>query len=242
MNDQTDKLINILRDNNPKFILRYDSPSLVVGTGPAKKELNHQIFWSFESYKSSLSRLMDEVAFELKKELSLKHIELDYLKVLYEEFSSCLSSFEKIRIEGKNYHIQKEILIYEWEPDLKTYFTLDQLEDKFKQEILNYQDFKYQMIIQFLDILEKLLSSDKKFDSHLLKDRSELGEKYKSSSKIYSLDQIAEMFHITKRTVYNWKDNGTLPYTQIGSKIYLTQSQLDELLKQHEIKPVRFPK
>lgn len=56
--------------------------------------------------------------------------------------------------------------------------------------------------------------------------------------KVYSLEQVAEIFHVTLRTIYNWKEQGILPCTIIGSKSYLTEAQLQEFLKEHEVKPL----
>lgn len=57
-------------------------------------------------------------------------------------------------------------------------------------------------------------------------------------SGVYSLDQLAKLFKVTTRTIYNWKDRGILPCTIIGSKTYITEAQLREFLKVHEVKPL----
>ena len=55
--------------------------------------------------------------------------------------------------------------------------------------------------------------------------------------KVYSLDELADFFSVTKRTIYNWKDDGRLPFVCLGSKTYVTETQLQDYLKQHEVKP-----
>lgn len=61
----------------------------------------------------------------------------------------------------------------------------------------------------------------------------------KADVKVYSLDQLAKLFGVTKRTIYNWKDEGRLPLTIIGSKNYMTESQLQEFLAKNGVKPIK---
>jgi len=55
--------------------------------------------------------------------------------------------------------------------------------------------------------------------------------------KVYTLNQVAEIFNVTVRTIYNWKEQGILPCTIIGSKTYVTEAQLQKFLTEHEVKP-----
>ncbi len=52
---------------------------------------------------------------------------------------------------------------------------------------------------------------------------------------------VCEMLHISKRTLQNYRDNGILPYSQIGGKIYYKASDIDKHLENHYVKfnPVR---
>ena len=61
----------------------------------------------------------------------------------------------------------------------------------------------------------------------------------KEDLKVYSLDKLAEFFGVTKRTIYNWKDEGKLPLTIIGSKSYMTEAQLQEFLTTNTVKSGR---
>ena len=63
--------------------------------------------------------------------------------------------------------------------------------------------------------------------------------KGKADLRVYSLDQLSKLFGVTKRTIYNWKDEGRLPLTIIGSKSYMTEEQLQEFLQKNEVKPVK---
>ncbi|MFA7691228.1 MAG: helix-turn-helix domain-containing protein [Methanofastidiosum sp.] len=57
--------------------------------------------------------------------------------------------------------------------------------------------------------------------------------------RVYSLNELAKLFGVTKRTIYNWKDEGRLPITIIGSKSYMTEQQLQEFLLKNEVKPIK---
>ncbi len=61
----------------------------------------------------------------------------------------------------------------------------------------------------------------------------------KEELKVYSLDKLAEFFGVTKRTIYNWKDEGRLPLIIIGSKSYMTEAQLQEFLTTNTVKSGR---
>lgn len=56
---------------------------------------------------------------------------------------------------------------------------------------------------------------------------------------VYTIDDLAEMFKVTPRTIYNWKDQGLMSFTQIGSKTYMTSAQLEEFLARNEVKSVK---
>ncbi len=62
----------------------------------------------------------------------------------------------------------------------------------------------------------------------------------KPELEMYSMDDLAKMFKVTKRTIYNWKDDGRLPSVIIGSKTYVTSAQLQKLLTDHEVKPLNY--
>ena len=59
----------------------------------------------------------------------------------------------------------------------------------------------------------------------------------KGELKIYSFDQISKLLGVSTRTLYNYKMEGRLPLTIIGSKSYMTEDQLISFLKENEVKP-----
>ena len=62
----------------------------------------------------------------------------------------------------------------------------------------------------------------------------------KSELKVYSLSDLAKFFGVTTRTIYNWKEEGRLPLTIVGSKSYMTEVQLQAFLEKYEVKPLKF--
>ncbi|MGM0582856.1 MAG: helix-turn-helix domain-containing protein [Bacteroidota bacterium] len=55
-------------------------------------------------------------------------------------------------------------------------------------------------------------------------------------SVIYTLHDLAEMFQVTIRTIYNWLDDGRFSFVKIGAKTYITEQQLQEFLTNHQVK------
>lgn len=46
-----------------------------------------------------------------------------------------------------------------------------------------------------------------------------MGERYLTG------EEVCEQLHISKRTLQNWRDNGTLEYVKIGGKVLYLQAQ-----------------
>ena len=68
-------------------------------------------------------------------------------------------------------------------------------------------------------------------------------EKQNSEEKVQSLQlkwlsgpDVCRLLMISKRTLCSYKAKGTLPFAQIGRKIYYKASDIDEYLDQHYIK------
>lgn len=52
----------------------------------------------------------------------------------------------------------------------------------------------------------------------------------------YDNDELAEMLHISKRTLQNYRDKGTISFSQLGNKIFYKAQDVEELLAKHYIK------
>lgn len=54
--------------------------------------------------------------------------------------------------------------------------------------------------------------------------------------KIYTLQELAKLFSVSVRTIYNWKDAGRLPYVSVGSKTFVTNDQVIQFLSENSVK------
>jgi MerR family transcriptional regulator, repressor of the yfmOP operon len=63
----------------------------------------------------------------------------------------------------------------------------------------------------------------------------------KFHQKWLSSDDVCHLLLISKRTLQTYRDQGTLPFSQVGRKIYYKASDIDQYLEAHYIK-ARFQK
>lgn len=49
-------------------------------------------------------------------------------------------------------------------------------------------------------------------------------------------EDVCEFLQISKRTLQSYRDNGILPYSQIGRKCYYRVSDIENLISQSQIK------
>ncbi|KAA6341105.1 hypothetical protein EZS27_011079 [termite gut metagenome] len=49
-------------------------------------------------------------------------------------------------------------------------------------------------------------------------------------------NDICQLLHTSLRTLQSYRDNGTLPYSQIGRKCYYKTSDVEQLINQSQIK------
>jgi len=82
-----------------------------------------------------------------------------------------------------------------------------------------------QTISVHLDGLEEIQTQIK-----LLASKIDAIQNQKSISKWLSNAEASEFLGVTARTLQNYRDNGTLSYSKIGSKIYYKLSDLEDLL------------
>lgn len=50
--------------------------------------------------------------------------------------------------------------------------------------------------------------------------------------KVYTLDEVAAVLKVTKRTIYNYIKAGTLPAHKIGKQYRVTAEELDRFIKE----------
>jgi len=61
----------------------------------------------------------------------------------------------------------------------------------------------------------------------------ELQENRKEENGFVGNDQFMEIMGISKRTAQTWRDQGVVPFSQIGSKIYYSRRDIEMLMQKH---------
>ena len=65
---------------------------------------------------------------------------------------------------------------------------------------------------------------------------AKVAQPHANEKRVHTLKDMASMFRVTVRTIYNWMDDSRFSYIKIGSKTYVTEIQLQEFLTNHEVK------
>jgi|WetSurMetagenome_2_1015567.scaffolds.fasta_scaffold1700830_1 MerR family transcriptional regulator, repressor of the yfmOP operon len=81
----------------------------------------------------------------------------------------------------------------------------------------------------FQKVLDKLEHIDRRLDKDTTKQLSETW---------LDIQETCEFLKISKRSLQNYRDNGILPFSQIGGKIYFKVFDLEEHLRRHYVKKV----
>ena len=56
------------------------------------------------------------------------------------------------------------------------------------------------------------------------------------AKRVYTLKDMATMFSVSLKTIYNWMDQNRFSFVKIGSKTYVTEDQLQEFLTTYTVK------
>lgn len=55
--------------------------------------------------------------------------------------------------------------------------------------------------------------------------------------ELYTIEEVAKIFKVEKRTVYKWMDKGVISYVRINKKtVRFRAKDLDEFIKKHLVK------
>jgi predicted site-specific integrase-resolvase len=54
--------------------------------------------------------------------------------------------------------------------------------------------------------------------------------------EIFNTDELMTLLKVSRRTVQNWRDEGTIEFSQINGKIYYRMSAIAKMLDQNLIK------
>ncbi len=63
-----------------------------------------------------------------------------------------------------------------------------------------------------------------------------LSEDNKKNDTIYNTDELIHLLKVSRRTVQNWRDQGTIEFSQVNGKIYYRMSAIAKMLDQNLIK------
>lgn len=61
-------------------------------------------------------------------------------------------------------------------------------------------------------------------------------QKTQTNNEWLNSDQIAKILQVSKRTLQNYRDRNSIPFAQVGRKIYYRTSDVQEYLESHHIK------
>lgn len=57
-----------------------------------------------------------------------------------------------------------------------------------------------------------------------------LNSQSNTSDELIRIDDAAKLFHVSKVTLYKWREKGILPFHRISSRIYFKKSEIMEIL------------
>ena len=74
--------------------------------------------------------------------------------------------------------------------------------------------------------------------SHLINIRKEckMEKSCETPQKLFSLPQIAEIYGLKERTIYNWVKNHELPHIRVGSSYLFRVEEVEKWLKYREVR------
>lgn len=79
---------------------------------------------------------------------------------------------------------------------------------------------------------EKFEEIIRKIDS--INEKVELGKEIQND--LLDNEEFCKLMSISKRTAQNWRDEGKMPFSQIGAKIYYLREDILDLLRSRKIK------
>lgn len=90
---------------------------------------------------------------------------------------------------------------------------------------MEIKDYKSGDIILFFENLDKLLDS--------VKEALENSPPILNRERYLTNNDVANMLHISLRTLQDWRDNGRIAYIQISGKVLYKESDVRKLLEEN---------
>lgn len=88
---------------------------------------------------------------------------------------------------------------------------------------MEIKDYKSEDIILFFENLDELLNS--------VKETLENNPPILNGERYLTNNDVANMLHISLRTLQDWRDNGRIAYIQISGKVLYKESDVRRLLE-----------
>lgn len=92
---------------------------------------------------------------------------------------------------------------------------------------MEIKDYKSEDIILFFENLDELLNS--------VKENLENNPPILNGERYLTNNDVANMLHISLRTLQDWRDNGRITYIQISGKVLYKESDVRRLLEENYI-------
>src|SRR5215831_7733041 len=92
---------------------------------------------------------------------------------------------------------------------------------------LIFKRFSMEKIIVLPDELQIIMDRLDKMEEGLIKKQTQIDDPFLDNQ------EFIQLMNISKRTAQNWRDEGVIPFSQIGSKIYYKMSDVKNLLDKH---------
>lgn len=84
---------------------------------------------------------------------------------------------------------------------------------------------------EFVEVEKKMEAAVKSIEKLSRQIRPMLhGERYLSG------EEVCEYFHLTARTLQNYRDSNSIPYTHLGGKMLYPETELEKLLDRNLVK------
>ena len=154
INKKIEKVKSLLNNRFPNYFFNLKAPDYI------EFELQFEGYKSSFSFKNSFGRKVDDLIFELKKNIIFDKISKEYLKLLLDELSMTISAYEQKNIRGIKFYFQSDALISVYD-GLLQYFTIENVDKYLFDEVVKVSQLKYDYTIKLINELKKILHNDK---------------------------------------------------------------------------------
>lgn len=86
-------------------------------------------------------------------------------------------------------------------------------------------------------MIEAILESISQRQDEILAQLKELRNSgaVENKNKVYDFCELEQMLHVSRRTLFKWKSAGLMRLTQVGKKLYMTDSELKRFFETNKI-------